>query len=351
MDCRRIKGHYSFAFALALAFTPAAFAQTTNTDNSSTSQPTTASASTTTNQSGKKMKVLGTVTKRDADTITVRDTSGADTIVALNDKTSVKTKGGFLHGGKNYAVTNIVRGLILEVEGRTDSSGQLVADKIRFNDSDLRVAQTVESRVNPVESRVGNAENKISQVEENAQRLSGQIDELAAVSNAARGGAVAAQQTAEAAVNGVNLTNDRISALDEFEPQQIIAVNFKTGSAVLTPDDKAKLDDIATKAQSAKGFMIEVTGYTDSTGNVNQNRVLSQRRADAVVRYLVEDHQVPLRRIITPFGYGESNAVADNHSREGRAQNRRVEVKMLVNKGLLQTAPDMTPKTVSSNQQ
>ena len=189
--------------------------------------------------SGQKMTLKGVVTRRDADTFTVRDINGVDTVVRLTDTTSVKSKGGFFGGGTKYNVTNILRGLNVEVEGRGDQSGQLVAEKVRFNDSDLRVARTVESRVDPVENRVGSAENRIGQVEENAQKLSGQIDELAAVSNAARGGAKAAQQTADAAVAGVNATNDRISALDDYVPQETIAVNFKVNSAVLSKDAQA----------------------------------------------------------------------------------------------------------------
>jgi OmpA-OmpF porin, OOP family len=292
--------------------------------------------------SGQKMKIKGVVTRRDADTFTVRDLNGVDTVVRLTDQTSVKSKGGFLRGGTNYGVTNILRGLNVEVEGRGDQSGQLLAEKVRFNESDLRVARTVESRVDPVENRVGDAENRIGQVEQNAQRLSGQIDELAAVSNAAKGGAKAAQETADAAVAGVNATNERISALDDFVVQDTMAINFRVNSAVLSRDAKAQLDSVATKARSAKGYVIEISGYTDSTGSLDKNRRLSQQRADSVVRYLVENHQIPLRRIITPYGYGESQAIADNRTRSGREANRRVEVKILVNRGLVQPAPTVT---------
>jgi len=285
--------------------------------------------------SGQKMKIKGVVTRRDPDTFTIRDINGVDTVVLLTDRTSVKSKGGFLRGGTNYGSTNILRGLNLEVEGRGDQSGQLVAEKIRFNESDLRVARTVETRVDPVETRVG-------QVEQNAQRLSGQIDELAAVSNAAKGGAKAAQETADAAVAGVNATNDRISALDDYVVQDTMAINFRVNSAVLSPDAKAQLDTVANKAKAAKGFVIEVSGFTDTTGSIEKNRRLSQQRADSVVRYLVENHQIPLRRIITPYGYGETNAVADNTTRAGREANRRVEVKILVNRGLVQPAPTIT---------
>src|SRR5207244_5296812 len=248
----------------------------------------------------------------------------------------------FLGSGNNYGSTNILRGLKLEVEGRGGSNGELNAERVRFNESDLRTARAVESRATPLEERANATEGRLSEVEQNAQKLSGQLDELAAVSNAARGGAKAAQETADAAVAGVNATNDRISALDDYVPQDSIAVNFRVGSSILNADARTKLDAIATKALNAKGYVLEVTGYADSTGATERNRVLSQRRADAVIRYLVENHQIPLRRIVTPYGFGASNPVADNKTREGRAQNRRVEVKVLVNKGITSPTPTMT---------
>jgi outer membrane protein OmpA-like peptidoglycan-associated protein len=302
-------------------------------------QDTTTPAGSRTVASGQKMKVKGVVIRRDADTFVVRDANGVDTTVRLDDRTSVKSKGGFLRSGNNFAQTNILRGLNLEAEGRGNAAGELAAEKIRFNEADFRVARAVESRAAPLEDRASTTERKLSDVEENARRLSGQMDELAAVANTAKGGAKAAQETADAAVAGVNATNDRISALDDYEPQTVTAVNFKTGSAILSPDSKTKLDEIATKAMNAKGYVLEVSGYADATGSVNRNRALSQRRADTVIRYLVENHSIPLRRIVTPYGYGESHPVADNTSREGRAENRRVEIKLLVNKGLTQPAP------------
>jgi outer membrane protein OmpA-like peptidoglycan-associated protein len=329
----------ALAFGLVLTLTPAALAQQDNSGSSS--------ARTVAN--GQKMKIKGVVTRREADTFTVRDDNGVETVVRLADNTSVKTKGGFLRSGKNYGTTSILRGLYLEVQGRGDASGQLVAQSVRFGDSDLRAARTAEARVDPVENRVGTAENRLGQVEQNAQRLSGQIDELAAVSNAAKGGAKAAQETADAAVAGVNQTNERISALDDYTPQETISINFRVNSSVLSRDARAQLDDLANKAMTARGYVIEVSGYTDASGSVDKNRRLSAARADAVVRYLAENHRIPLRRIITPFGYGESNAVADNSTREGRAQNRRVEVKILVNRGLQQGAPTMNTPSGSAS--
>src|SRR5437660_3431532 len=330
MNSFRMFRSIALAFGLVLALSPLAFGQVSTNTNSTRAR---------TVASGEKMKIKGVVVKRDADTFTVRDLTGNDTIVRLTDRTSVKTNSGFLRGGTNYGATNILRGLNLEIEGRGGSNGELVADKVRFNESDLRTARAVESRATPLEERATASEGRLSEVEQNAQKLSGQLDELAAISNAARGGAKAAQESADAAISGVNATNDRISALDDYSPQDTTAVNFRLGSAVLTADGKAKLDEIATKALNAKGYVLEVTGFADSTGNTDRNRALSQRRADSVIRYLVEQHQIPLRRIVTPYGFGESNPIADNKTREGRAQNRRVEVKVLVKKGTTQPAP------------
>jgi len=328
----------ALAFGLVLALSPLALAQDTNTATRTRSVA-----------SGEKAKIKGVVVRRDVDTFTVRDLTGNDTVVRMDDRTSVKSEGGFLSSGTRYAVTNIIRGLNLEVEGRGGSNGELLANKIRFKESDLRTARAVESRATPLEERASAAEGRLSEVEQNAQKMSGQLDELAAISNAARGGAKAAQATADAAVAGVNQTNERISALDDYIPQETAAVNFRTGSSILNADAKSKLDAIATKALNAKAYVLEVTGFADSTGSIARNRALSQRRADAVITYLVEQHKIPLRRIVTPYGFGELDPIAENNTRTGRAQNRRVEVKILVNKGLTQPAPTMSTPGTSGN--
>ncbi|HEX7317508.1 MAG TPA: OmpA family protein [Pyrinomonadaceae bacterium] len=318
------------SLVLALTMASAAFAQDGSTSSTSSNPASVAS--------GQRMKLKGVVTRRDADTFVVQDQTGNSYTVLLNDRTSVKTKGGFFGGGTKYGVTTILRGLNLEVEGRGDGTN-LVAEKVRFNDTDLRTARTVEANVTPVENRVGEAEGRIGQVEQNAQRLSGQLDELAAVSNAARGGAKAAQETADRAVEGVNATNERISALDDYEAQNSQSILFKVGSAVLLPEAKQQLDTVAQQASNAKGYVLEISGFASADGSTEANRRLSQRRAETVIRYLVENHNIPLRRIVTPYGYGELQPVADNTTREGREQNRRVEVKVLINRGLTQGAP------------
>jgi len=258
--------------------------------------------------SGAKMKFKGVVIGRDADTFTIRDRNRTDYQVLINDDTSIKTYGGFLRSGKKYPVTDILRGLIVEVEGRGDSQGQLVADKIRFNESDMRAAVTTDTRVGPVEA--------------NQERIAGQMDELYAVAAEARSEATAA--------------NERISALDDYDVQETVAVTFRVNSAVLSPEAKQQLDALAEKTGSARAYMIEVAGHTDSTGGEAKNFRLSQQRAEAVVQYLAVRHKIPLRRFVTPMGYGKTEAIADNTTAAGRAQNRRVEVKMLLNRGMSQ---------------
>jgi len=325
-----------------------------------TAQPVTAQKSDTatkTESTGNKVEVKGVIVKRDADTFTLRDPQGRETVVTLNNETEVKEKkSNPFRRAKNYATTQIQRGLIVEVKGQGDTS-RITANEIRFTDVDYRMASSVESAVVPVEGRLTQSETRLNQAETNAQRLSGQVDELSAVSNAARGGAKAAQETADAAMAGVtdnkqqitatgervSRTNERISALDDYDVKENLVVNFKVGSAVLSKDAQAQLDTLAEQAKTDKGYVIEVTGFASADGSETANRRLSHRRADAVVQYLAENHMIPLRRIITPFGYGEKQPIADNTTREGRQQNRRVEVKILMNKGLTETAKASAP--------
>ena len=294
--------------ALLLAVSPHVFGQASN----ASTMPSPAERNIQSIPNGAKLKFKGVVIAREGENFRIRDRNRTDYQVVITDRTSVKTRGGFLRGGKKYPVTEILRGLIVEVEGRGDSQGQLVADKIRFDESDMRAAITSETRVTPVE--------------ENQARIAGQMDELYAVAAEARNEATAA--------------NERISALDDYDVQESAAVTFRVNSAVLSVEAKGQLDDFAAKAANAKAFSIEVAGHTDSTGGETKNFRLSQQRAEAVVQYLAVNHKIPLRRFVTPMGYGKTEAVADNTTPAGRAQNRRVEVKLLLNRGMSRnTAP------------
>ncbi|MEK7833379.1 MAG: OmpA family protein, partial [Acidobacteriota bacterium] len=111
---------------------------------------------------------------------------------------------------------------------------------------------------------------------------------------------------------------------------------------VLSSEARQRLDALAAKADSAKWYMIEIGGYTDSTGSEAKNFQLSRQRADSVIQYLAVNHKIPLRRFVSPMGYGKTEAIADNKSAAGRAQNRRVEVKMLLNSGMSRNPSTVT---------
>ena len=331
-----------------LTLTSAAVAQNVSSGASQPTQPAMSDSQKTQITSGMKTKVHGLILKRTDNGFVMRDTTGSEFNVNLNSSTKIEEKkSNPFRGAKKHAGTEVIRGLTVEVEGRGDASGALVAEKIKFSDDALNVARALDSQVVPMEQRFTVNEDRIAKGEQNAQRLAGQLEELGQVANVARGGAKMAQDTADAAVEGVNKTNDRISTLDDYEEKKSASINFRVGSAVLSPEAKSSLDEIATQAKSEKAFVIEVRGFASSDGSENLNRQLSQRRAEAVVQYLGEKHDVPLRRIILPFGYGELQPVADNTTREGRQQNRRVEVKILTNRGL--NTPVNVNRTVGTN--
>ena len=303
-----------------------------------------ASANTRNVPDGQKFKVRGIVIKSNADSFTLRESDGTETVVTLTDNTKIKAaKKSWFRQYKTASPSSILRGLRVEAEGRGNQAGELVAAKIRFDEQDFRTAQALEARVDPVETLATSTkvlaeanEQRITAAEQNAERLSGQVNELSAVAADANDAAGRAQVSADRAQAEANNASERINAMDDYELLQTFTVHFHAGSAVLSPAAKAAIDTAAIKVHSdnLKGWVIEVVGYADSTGNTARNRSLSERRADAVINYLVITYNLPLRRVVQPFGYGSLNPVADNATGEGRALNRRVEIRVLVNKGL-----------------
>ena len=312
---------------------------------------------------GQKQKLSGIVLTHEGDSLLVRDYQGTQFNVSLNSSTRIKErKSNPFRGAKKFDNASLTRGLAVEINGHGDDTGALVAEEIKFSETELRVASSVVSVVTPVEGRVAvtenratATENRMTMAEENAKRLSGQLEELTSVANTANGGAKAAQETADKAMSVANNANERItttasslnqriSSLDDYVVSKNITLNFKVGSAVLSPEAKLALDEIAAQATTEKGYVIQVSGYASSDGNEALNRRLSQRRAEAVMSYLIENHDVSQRRIVTPLGFGAARPAADNATREGRQENRRVEVAILVNNGLV---PGSTATTSS----
>src|SRR5947207_11852073 len=170
--------------------------------------------------------------------------------------------------------------------------------------------------------------------------MQGQIRENTALANDARMKAEAAQRTADQAFKDAALANNRINGLDDYEVVRTISVLFKVGSSVIDATARTTIDDAAAWAKgekskgNANGWLVEVVGFADTTGNTARNRSLSERRSKSVIQYLVGVHNLDLQRLVQPFGFGESRPVADNKTAEGRAKNRRVEIRILQNKGI-----------------
>jgi outer membrane protein OmpA-like peptidoglycan-associated protein len=139
-----------------------------------------------------------------------------------------------------------------------------------------------------------------------------------------------AETAANEAVHRADSLDSVVKGLDQYKQVADVSVTFGFDKAVLTSDDKEQLDSFAASLGSAKSYILEVTGGTDSTGPAQYNYDLSQRRADAVVQYLASKYGVAPHRFYL-IGIGKDQAVASNDTKEGRQKNRRVEVQLLSN--------------------
>lgn len=314
---------------------------------------------------GQKMNVEGVIVNQGMDSVTLRGTGGGLYRVLVAGAEIKEKKSNPFRGAKDYSKADLLQGLYIEVKGSGDGSGSVAAREIRFRNDDILVARTMDARVVPVENTLKDTQARLGETEQNAQRLSGQFRELAAITDMVRDSAKAAQtsadgamseaknakSTADTAQSGVKSANERIASLDDYEAKNVTIVNFKVGSAVLAGKEKAGLDNVAGAAKNEKGYLIEVTGYASSDGDETFNRQLSRKRADAVIQYLAENYSIPLRRFIVPMGYGEKNPIADNATSAGRKENRRVEVRILISKGLAlgEKSSSATESKIASN--
>ena len=277
---------------------------------------------------GQKLTITGNVTRIDSGVMSVCDMSGAETVVLMTNSPKITThRRGIFRGAETRDQSALLIGLRVEVKGRGNDVGQLVPEWIKFHDSDYRAVTQVDTRAIPIEME--------------QERLAGQLDETTVVASTARKEARAAQETADlarteagTAQNTALAAHSKIAAIDDYEATDALTVNFKVGSFALTPVAKAKLDEFAAKTVNAKGYVLEISAYADSSGGEQFNHSLTQRRAEAVMDYLIGFCNVPVRRIVIPYSAGEMHPVADNATPEGRALNRRAEVKMLVSKAL-----------------
>jgi outer membrane protein OmpA-like peptidoglycan-associated protein len=268
--------------------------------------------------SGQSIETKGLILTRDGDTMTIDSPNHGKQVVAINDETKVLTpKGMFRHN--NMEVTSLVPGLEVEVKGTGDANGQIVAEKIEFSKESLRRANQVHAAMTAHKAQT---EANTKDIGENQKGIS---------SNAEKIGTNAADISQHS--QQIGAVEKRFDDLTEFDVKKQLSVNFPTGKSDIPQEAQQQLAELSKAVQGQKGFLIEVQGFASTSGGADRNQQLSEERAENIVDYL---HQqgIPLKNIVNPAAMGTSNPVAGNDTEEDRLKNQRVEVKMLVNRGL-----------------
>jgi OOP family OmpA-OmpF porin len=281
---------------------------------------------------GDKVKGKGVITLRSGDTLTVETDDDATITVTVSSDTKVQHPVGLGARKKQVGQEVLIPGLKLKFEGTGDQN-QVTAETITFDRDDLSLAKVIQAGLNPTAQL--QAKN-MGTYQSNKKATDAEI----AANQAANQAAIAAAKQ-EIAANQASIeevaqsTKKRFSELGDFVVKGEHTVYFGTGEYSISKEDRQALADLANQAVAyQKGYAIQVAAFADSVGTAASNQVLSKERAQAVVAYLLQDCSVPVGRIVAPGAMGESNPAASNESTSGRTENRRAEVKLLVNKGV-----------------
>jgi outer membrane protein OmpA-like peptidoglycan-associated protein len=223
----------------------------------------------------------------------------------------------------------------VSVDGVSDEQGRVAAKTITVDGDDLETAEMIQSGLHPTAEQVAANVQTLAEhqdkIETNQQNIAAHKQYIETnQQNIANN-----KQQIDQNIKDIQENTDRFMALSEYDVKGQATVKFNVGSAKIAPADEEQLKQLAQTATGLKGYIIEVTGYADATGSAAMNTKLSEDRAQAVITYLVQQGSVPVRHIVAPGAMGEYGATAPNETKAGRAENRRVEVKVLVNKGIV----------------
>lgn len=276
------------------------------------------------NAQGDKTKVKGLITARTGDTIILKTTDGSSITVTLDDDTKVQQPKGLGVRKKQMSAAVLIPGLKVSVDGTGQDATHVLAKSITFDKDDLQTAEMIQAGLNPTEQKVAANQQNIA---ENKQSIGANQQNIQANKQAN------AANKASIDANALE-TSKRFSELSEYDAKDQLDVRFASGRATISPADQEALKKLAHNAVSLTGYIIQVKGFADSSGNAAMNQKLSMERAQNVIAFLLQNCNVPVRHIIAPGAMGETAPVASNETAQGRAENRRVEVKVLVNKGL-----------------
>lgn len=279
-------------------------------------------------------EVKGMIKGRTGETLIV-NTGGSDITVVLTDDTVTKDDRG-LFGLEKQRMSSavLIPGLKVKVDGSNDDQGRVVAKTITVDGDDLETSQMIQAGLHPtaeqvaanvvaIEANKGNIEANRQNISTNQQNIAGNQQNIAAH----------AQRISENQKDIESNTN-RFMTLADYDVKGQTTVKFAVASTKLSKEDQAELAKLAESAKGLTGYIVEVTGYADATGSAAINTKLSKDRAQEVINYLFQQCQVPMRHIVAPGAMGEYGPAASNETKAGRAENRRVEVKVLLNKGI-----------------
>ena len=284
--------------------------------------------------SGDKAKVKGMIIARTGETLIVKSGEGNTTVVLTDDTTTKDDKGLFGLDKQHLSSVVLIPGLKVEVEGTSDGQGRVVAKTITTDGDDLETAEMIQAGLHPTAEQV--TANRQA-IETNQQNIAANKTQLATQKEnigTNQQNIAANKQQIDANISDIEENTKRFTALSEYDVKGEATVNFNTGSSKISAKDQEALKKLAQTATGLTGYIVEVMGYTDATGNAAMNTKLSEDRAKGVIAFLMQQGNVPIRHIVAPGAMGEYGATATNETSAGRAENRRVEVKVLVNKGI-----------------
>jgi len=284
---------------------------------------------------GDEVRVKGMISGRTGETLIVNGPGGEKRTVVLTDATRVKDdRGLFGLDTQQMDAIVLIPGLKVSVDGTPGEQGQVVAKTITVDGDDLESSQMIQAGLQPTADQVLEHEKQLlahaQQIGANQQQIAANKEDIETNQQKI----AEHKQKIEQNMSDIQTNTQRFTALADYDVKAQATVNFEVGSSKIAAKDQIELKLLANTAIGLKGYIIEVTGYADSTGNAEMNTKLSEDRARAVVTYLMQKGEVPVRHIVAPGAMGEFGSAAPNETAAGRAANRRVEVKVLVNKGI-----------------
>ena len=274
------------------------------------------------------VKVEGLIKARNGDTMILQTSDSPNLTVLLTDNSKVgQVQGVFKARRKQMSMAALIPGLAVKVEGTYNDQDELVATSVSFKGNDLEQAEAIEAGMHETKVQVQQVK---AQALQNKGELEKQNAELKSQNEALQ------QQQKQIAANkaAVEAAIARFGQLDDYYIFDEMTVYFGNGKITVDPKYTPQLLELAHKAKTINGFMIEVKGYASSVGSVTLNQQLSEDRADDLTNILVQQGHIPLTRMLAPGAMGESHQVGNDKTAEGQAENRRVVVRVLQNKGM-----------------